>query len=304
MSVTSWTSEGMDWSSVDKIRLGSLYSHFEAVRLAILERFKVVYGSSAPGPSEFWRDAYELRPRPILSVCQTMHSAMDTFVATSLQNTPINHNDSGGDWSGVDFINKIAPQYDTWESLLVAIGDSSRIACPRNLETDVAPWLLQQYKILNQIRWFRLGGSPPGTGFLHSASSRVEGGSASLPELIAAESWASTGISSFWQEFRCRTYKDSSGASMSRSWIEFAFSGLPLTGTCDVYAIPGADGVFGNAGGLLENAASKMQADIDAAEKMVFDTGNPDTMIDGAVVGFLVNAMTVVFKPAFAFRDW
>lgn len=42
MAITSWTSEGMDWSSVEKIKLGSLYNHLEAIRLAAKEKVEAI----------------------------------------------------------------------------------------------------------------------------------------------------------------------------------------------------------------------------------------------------------------------
>jgi hypothetical protein len=68
---------------------------------------------------------------------------------TSMIGRYANHTDSGGDWDGVATI----PAW-TEATILAQIGDVSRLSAPTDPLISAA-WMYQQYKLINELRWYR-----------------------------------------------------------------------------------------------------------------------------------------------------
>jgi len=151
MAITSWTDLGMVW---DDLTEKQLYPYAEALRLALKERWEAFYTTSTiPAPLDV-----ELATG-VITTWEWVEEFQDQMTALIAPTTEgyVNHNDSGGDWTNVSMAN-FAPLW-TEATMMTQIGDASRIVTSEN-GCFRADWALQQYKMLNELYWYRNLASP------------------------------------------------------------------------------------------------------------------------------------------------
>jgi len=105
MSITSWTSNGMQWDS-DTIQLGSLYDHCEAIRLATIERIK----AAGQTPTGMLADGYDLRLASLKSFIDDCDAKIKALVPLYVR-----HTDNSGNWDGLPY-DKFAPAWTVSEA--------------------------------------------------------------------------------------------------------------------------------------------------------------------------------------------
>lgn len=81
----------------------------------------------------------------ILNDMQAFHSTISSLIPGF-----VNHTDNGGNWDGQTTI----PNW-TEATILTSIGDASRLAISQ-LSPDTKAWFVQQYKILNLLKWTQI----------------------------------------------------------------------------------------------------------------------------------------------------
>jgi hypothetical protein len=129
----------MDWTSADTIKLCDLWHPLNAIRRAINER-KMACNLTLTTAID--------RLASIYDSIVILHNAV-----TSLITKYANHTDSNGNWDGQSSI----PSWS--ESTIVeSAGYQERIA-PAKLK-DITPWMLQHYKILNLLKWYKREDDP------------------------------------------------------------------------------------------------------------------------------------------------
>ncbi len=148
MAVTDWTSEGMDWSTLDDKRL---YPYMEAIRQAVVERQDavgqfVIADYKTPLVSGMMTDYREVRQTGFRT-----QDYMDSLIsgATGARRY-CNQYDEGGDWDNVDH----EPPPWTEADMLTQIGAGSRIRIVEGAPFTAA-WARQQYLMLNELIWTR-----------------------------------------------------------------------------------------------------------------------------------------------------
>jgi hypothetical protein len=297
MAITSWTSENMDWSSADKLKLGGLYGRCEAIRLAIRER-RLAAGLT---PSGFFVENYELR----LKSPKTFRDAVRSAV-TALIPLFVNHLDHNGDWNGLEY-SAFAPAW-TEAALLTAISATERLELSQ-LET-LSAWLYQQYQILNMLKWCRRTPTP-------SAKGKMKAGGANTYETNAWNNYVNASwidatenhismISSYVGDYSYSSYRA-------------AFTGvvLEVDADFDLYepemVVSKIDGV-GIAQSKLPTGVSRLMSSGTQTAGSAFDVldadlGDVDRLPNPIpsnpyVIGSTGNGTRVaIYKPVFAFQE-
>jgi len=320
MAITSWTSEGMDWTSADTLRLQPLANVLEAIRLAIRER-QLAAGLT---PSGYFVETYDLHLLPAKTFADAVQSAM-----TDLITRYVNHTDNGGDWNGVAF-SALAPAW-TAAALIEAIEAESRLTPDRLSPVDA--WAFQQYQMLNMLRWTKH------TSIIKSEA-RQKAGSANASSLSAAynaalaemnsASWSSSSTTSWIRSCGSFEYNPDleedhryyANLRMDRQRVSAA-NPSPFEATLDFYAFPQHSGNwkywFEEGYGGTETEWLAFSRDVSVSASAVADLGlfvpvacplpaaspaadDPDSYVSeyasfGGQAGF-------VFKPALTFKDW
>jgi len=142
MAITAWDSEGMVW---DDLTGKQLYPYAEALRLALKERYET-YNTTSTIPAPLDVELEE----GVIPTWGWVNQFKITILSTILNY--VNHNDSGGDWTNSAQLD-CAPPW-TINDMLTQIGDVSLIY-PSENGCFKADWALQQYKMLNQVCWYK-----------------------------------------------------------------------------------------------------------------------------------------------------
>lgn len=180
MAVTSWTSEGMDWSGSMKGKLMEPY--MEAIVRATLERAAAAGIQNTLGTNNavsmdimqsyltelaagnrddgvFHSYSFQF---PVTNKNLGVANAVDHIIGIIVDDTPsyiigtspaCNYTDNAGNWhlhTGVR--DDTAPRW-TWAGILADIGDPARITVKESGYLSAA-WLKQVYEILNRLKWF------------------------------------------------------------------------------------------------------------------------------------------------------
>jgi len=157
MSVDSWTSEGMDWTSPNSIK--TTWPYVEALRLATIERCygkgistSITFGG---GNSQFPFQTIDIATRQCPCDLTTLLYAIYAKIYFNLLDGSgyVDHDVNGGDFTGLSYL----PYYNT-SSMLSKIGEVSFSypIIPYSLTYYSASnneLMFQLYKVLNQLRW-------------------------------------------------------------------------------------------------------------------------------------------------------
>jgi hypothetical protein len=136
----------LSWDS----RAGKLlYPAYEMLRLALLERAHAVARNTALLASLTASVPAILQTPVGYNVPQGGWFTAFQQLVTRIIPLYANHTHNAGDWNG---LTTFAPNW-TEETILADIGDAARIPAPK---IPLAAWSLQQYAILNRLRWYRL----------------------------------------------------------------------------------------------------------------------------------------------------
>lgn len=134
----------LDWTS-RKNKL--LYPGHEMLRKAIVERCNAdkdrVDSVGVPGILEIARAPGRIYTGDYLT---TFHDTISALIPRF-----VNHENNNGSWHGSSRYS-IAPEW-TEASILLAIGDDARVPIDNVFSAE---WSLQQYKILNMLRWIQV----------------------------------------------------------------------------------------------------------------------------------------------------
>jgi len=298
VAIESWESEGMDWSSENALRCSDLYAGCEAVRLAVAERQKAL---SALVSGSIFASGGSARMATLWNFASQVQSAVSALIPLFA-----NHEDNGGDWDGVEDvwygIQHLAPGW-TEAGVLSSIGGASRLA-PSKLE-EIAPWLWQQYKILNKLRWIKTGAS--------ASRDQKQGEGSSWANALSAYNAASWISESSTAQASHRVTKDWNDYSyISRTRALCSASSCPLAGKLDWYAIfftryyNYVDNDYPDA---AENCWKRMAQDVDKASTLelgYFDACTMPEPVVGVTETYQWEAWPVyaVYKPEFSFKDW
>lgn len=164
MDITDWDSAGINW---EKPQPASLYNALESIRLALLERISVTGIDLENLPPVMKNICTKgIRLRSIYEVASEFHRNISTVIPYF-----VNHTDNSGNWNNQEEI-------PTWteESILDAIGDSERV--PVSRLGSSAEWVIQAYKILNMLKWYKDSGTIT-TDYTISERSNTDGASSS-----------------------------------------------------------------------------------------------------------------------------
>jgi len=216
--------------------------HLEALRQAIVERYRAAQGSSVPSALASPLPAGMQRLyTPLRSVFQS--------TLTGLIPSFINHNDSGGDWDG----DATRGPHWTEAGVLADIGAGTvRLAQTLHGE-DLAVWALQQRLIINRLLW-----TAPWLGLIHQSNTlqRIAMPVANWPtatwqttsnQYIAGARYLAGGTSAAWRTSAvldigsyagapthdCDLYAHGEKAGTAYEWSDQA-SGLSLIENCYV----------------------------------------------------------------------
>jgi hypothetical protein len=184
--ITSWDSEGMDWTDPQSDQA----KYIEAYRLAIIER---CLASGAFIPSVLFKPIYENRGKLILD-----KSFLDTCKDKVKAIAPefVNHTINGGDFTGeIEILNW------TFDDILKETGDNQYYQ-PQSNVLNNNRFLKQQYDILNLLRWEKYSGT------INDAQKRESTESSTIKHPTANEAWSSA-----YETF-------------DSSWIDISFSGI------------------------------------------------------------------------------
>jgi len=151
MAIDSWTSEGMDWTSLKSKRY---YPYVQALVLAMQERWTaIVPGSTLP---VYWLNipggrAGLMVRTTFVGFDNGWGDRWDWFLDNLVRSgNYIDYEDNGGNWDDVALGDK-APHW-TWPTMLASIGDSEWIRATQDTIVTEA-WALQMYRILNKLVW-------------------------------------------------------------------------------------------------------------------------------------------------------
>lgn len=150
--------DALDWTN----RKGKLlYPGYEMLRKAIVERC-LVAGIGLPpdyppialriprAPGEIYVPFGFGSANFLPAFQQTITDLIPQFT---------NHTDHNGKWNGIDRATETFAQVWTEATILEAIGDDERLVAGGNGSGNIflAEWAVQQYKILNMLRWRHTG---------------------------------------------------------------------------------------------------------------------------------------------------
>ena len=172
MDISSWTSEGMDWSSADSVRQMPLLPCFEAVRRACAERLLAVMNASLMASNSsspatlgsqdvyggLFGDSFDIEAMPISIFCSYFQSAMDMlldskFIDSSCLNSPSFESPTEITAAKIEASQSLSGQSlaslpkITQSRALTLTGAESRL--PADPLSPAAEWLYQQYLLLN-----------------------------------------------------------------------------------------------------------------------------------------------------------
>lgn len=232
MAIDSWTSEGMDWSSADALRMKPLYPYLEAIRLAIIERKKAL-GLSLIG---IWADTYDIRLKSLNTITNAMQIAITDLISRYV-------NSSQTSWQGATYY-EIAPSW-TESGLLTYIG-----AEKRELPSKIQPtcsWLYQQYLILNELIYYRRYGNfiyPKTVKVTDEGSYGFDGTWSEVSSAFNAAGWS--GVGDGWDIEYQATQSSEDFFNIRNSGqrrMSITPYGFPLESKLDIYLFSaGADG--------------------------------------------------------------
>lgn len=175
MAVTSWTSEGMDWTALSG---RPRWAFLEAIRLAVVERCQAT-GTTIPA----------VLADPLAIGTYAWADAVRATVSTLIPKFA-NHIDHDGDWEG----GTTAPPVWSGSGILSAIGAGERMVANPQFGADPA-WCRQQYDMLNMLRWVRTvyqSGSP-GCRVASKTGPQIEGFAAAKAAFDALP-WGDWGV--------------------------------------------------------------------------------------------------------------
>jgi len=297
MAIESWSSEGMDWSSESSLSVSSLYNACEAVRLAVAERQRALSSLVSGSIFASGGSVRLMTPWNFASQVQSAVSALIPLFA--------NHEDNGGDWNGIKDVwwnnQNLAPAW-TEAGVLESLGDESRLA-PSRLG-EIRPWLWQQYRILNKLRWIKAG-----TSAIRSQKSGEGGSWAKALSAYDSNSWLA--ISSEAQA----SHKATEDLVMGYCWIDRTRSSCsavscPMGGKIDLYAIFFTryyNYVNNDYPDAKENEWKLLAQDIDKSESVEIGYFDACTMPEPSGVEcyqWEAYPVKAIYKPAFSFKDW
>lgn len=303
MPITSWTSEDMDWSDADSIRLQSVANIFEAIRLAVRER-QLAAGLT---PSGHFVESYDLHLLPAKTFADAVQSAI-----TDLIPRYVNHADSGGDWDGLPLAS-FAPAW-TAAGLLDAIEAETRLA-PDNL-SSIGAWAFQQYQILNMLRWLKISEPRWLEYAIKRADNLTDWGSTlalfnSLDYPSSESSYYSIACSSVYSSGRYAIWSSHGKFSASSSWMGQADMDcyiLPVAETSLDFAFFDGDmGLVQNVMNLIASPSSLSGPAFVNPEFTDFAPPPDPTSQKYECTDFPSSFVTnnrAIIKPSFAFKDW
>jgi hypothetical protein len=138
MAIDSWTSEGMDWSSADALRMKPLYPYLEAIRLAIIERKKAL-GQELTG---FFAENYEIRLNTIYDYYTAVQNEISVLI---------------NQYCVINYPNPSFPGRLTigvgYSAFLWAIDAPARIDLAKLNCLNLPNWMYQQYRLINAMKY-------------------------------------------------------------------------------------------------------------------------------------------------------
>lgn len=133
MAIDSWTSEGMDWSSPDALRMKPLYPYLEAIRLAIIERKKAL-GQSLIG---IFAENYEIRLNSFKLIVNDIQNEINVFCNV---------------FHIINYYNSLTEQYEIANGVNAFLNSISAEKRIIPSELSLFPeWIYQQYLLLNKM---------------------------------------------------------------------------------------------------------------------------------------------------------
>ena len=263
---TSWTDvdsagAALDWTARDH---KLLYPGYEMLRKALVERCNAALYTvpatlterAAGTIYDGWLDAYQA----------TMTDVLRLFV---------DHTDSGGNWDGQN----VAIPLWTEPGLLAAIGAASRISTG----IPLAAWSLQQYQLLNMLRWTVVasGRTIANGAIRHSAGGSWAAADAAWP----AAAWTSTAAYS-----PTAAKYDESGIAYHAYRVRGQYHYAPpggvydVTRDVDVYLLGSTPGYWGVAPAWDQQGSAWVPA-VDVQGLYETLTANTGTTITSSMVG-------------------
>jgi hypothetical protein len=133
----------LDWTSADTLRHAPLLPVIEALRQAVIERYRAAQWTV----SSILKDPITPHTVNLYLVCSVIDFAIADLIPRF-----VNHTDNGGNWHGVSPL-EIAPPW-TESAICDAIGCASLDHVSQN--TPPSPdWAIQCHSVLNLLRWTR-----------------------------------------------------------------------------------------------------------------------------------------------------
>jgi len=235
MAITSWTSEGMVWDTLENKRL---YPYIEAIRLALIERATVAGVALS-----------SVLTTPIASGVIPKAADGGSFgtlfqaAVTNLIGYFINQTDNGGNWTNVPSTSSTANIIPDWTEadILTSIGAASRLGVGGD-KLFSKEWILQQYQILNKLVWTKTGTNNIAFNMAYQKSSGWQADYTTAVAAFNAASWTTSGAT-----LNSSHFLDISGSQrlIIRNYLDVALSNWSTTykHSMDIYVrLTGIDG--------------------------------------------------------------